>query len=352
MIYMKKATSIVLTAAFITGISVCYNVNSAFAYSGSTNTSISYQAEELGVTLPYSQEAQAKYDLPSEFSINYMPKMLIVMSNSPVEILHELGVEMLAVPNILDESQDWIQDLDAERLPLTASTLDVEAILSREPDMIIMSAGKREKYGKFFENNGTPVYYLVTTGNGTIEDVRYDVTVYGKAFHKEHETEKILAKFDQLEADIEAWKKENSSLAGQKMMILLDCPPGYTNNSQTALGDMLKRLGYENITDSIPGLESMMGSNTLYISTEIIVSQNPPIIIAQPAGTGMGISITSKAFETMLQTEFKKNSALWNSISAVKNGRILCLGTDDYPGTVGLGILDCYYYLMENLPTL
>ena len=112
-----------------------------------------------GVVLPYSETAQEQYGLPAELRLETTPERIIVMTLGPTEILHELGVELLAVPDTIDESQAWTQDLEAERLPFSANSMDTEGIIAMEPDLIIMSAGKRETYGTFFEEKDIPVYY-------------------------------------------------------------------------------------------------------------------------------------------------------------------------------------------------
>lgn len=306
------------------------------------------------VILPYSAAAQEQYGLPAEFTLDHMPERLIVMTMGPTEILHELGVEMIAVPDIIDESQEWAQDLDAQRLPFTAKTMDTESIVALKPDMIIMSAGKKEAYGDFLESQGIPVYYTVSASmdGGAIDSVKEEVRMYGNGFGRTEELAVLMNRFDQLEASIDAWKQEHANIAGQKMMILLECPFTYTNTSSTTLGGMLRELGYENMADSIEGLESVMGTSTLQISSEVIVEQNPPLIIAQPAGVGAGISITSEEYKTNLEAEYAKDPQVWESIEAVKNDKVLYLGTDAYPGTTGLGIFKCYEYLMEALPKL
>ena len=312
------------------------------------------QEEQAGVVLPYSQAAQETYGLPEEFVLEQMPERIIVMTLGPTEILHELGVEMIAVPDTIDESQEWTQDLEAERLPFSANTMDTEGIIAMEPDMIIMSAGKRESYGLFFEEKGIPVYYTISSSmdNGAIDGTREQVELYGKGFGRVEEMNAILARLDALEADIAAWREENVQLQGQEMMILLDCPFTYTNNGSTTLGQIMASLGFVNMADSIEGLESVMGTGTLQISSEVIVEQNPPLIIAQPSGAGAGVIYTTQDFRADLEEEFADNAAVWGNVDAVKNQKILYLGTDDFPGTTGLGIFKCYEYLMENLPNL
>ena len=66
-----------------------------------------------GVVLPYSETAQEQYGLPAELRLETTPERIIVMTLGPTEILHELGVELLAVPDTIDESQAWTQDLEA-----------------------------------------------------------------------------------------------------------------------------------------------------------------------------------------------------------------------------------------------
>lgn len=341
---LKKLAACLLVGVLVTGCSG--NSDAKNNKKTSSNTQ--------GVSLAYSKEAQEKYGLPESFELENTPERLVVMTLGPTEILHSLGVEMIAVPDILDESAAWAKELEAQRLPFTAKTLDTESVLSLEPDMIIMSAGKKEAYGNFFEEKGIPVYYTVTNtmDSGAIDEVKAQVELYGNGFHRDEELKTLMSRFDTLETEIEQWKKENVNLQGQQMMILLEAPFTYTNTSKTSLGNMLASLGFVNMADSIEGLESVMGTQTLQISTEVIVEQNPPMIITQPAGAGAGISITSEDYKANLEKEFTDNSAVWSKIDAVKNNKILYLGTDVFPGTTGLGIFTCYEYLMEALPKL
>lgn len=341
---IKKLTACLLVGILAAGCSA--NTKKEDNKNGGSNTQ--------GVTLAYSKEAQEKYGLPETFELEKTPERLVVMTLGPTEILHNLGVEMIAVPDILDESSDWAKELKAERLPFTAKTLDTESVLALEPDMIIMSASKKEAYGNFFEEKGIAVYYTVTNtmDSGAIDEVKAQVELYGNGFHRDAEVKTLMSRFDQLEADIEQWKKDNADLQGQKMMILLETPFTYTNTSKTSLGNMMESLGFVNMADTIEGLESVMDTQTLQISTEVIVEQNPPMIITQPSGAGAGISITTETYKNNHEKEFTDNSAVWSKIDAVKNNKILYLGTDVFPGTTGLGIFTCYEYLMEALPKL
>lgn len=355
--FQKKFLSAICACMMMfAGLTGCANPAENGTSSATESTASQSEPAETaqGVVLPYSEEAQEQYGLPEEFRMEEMPERIVVMTLGPTEILHELGVPLLAVPNTIDESQEWTKDLEAERLPFSANSMDTEGIIAMEPDMIIMSVGKREAYGTFFEEKGIPVYYTVTSSmdNGAIEDTKEQVELYGNGFGRVEEMNAILKRFDELEASIETWKKENADLQGQKMMILLDCPFTYTNGSDTTLGQIMESLGFVNMTDSIDGLESVMGSGTLQISSEVIVEQNPPMIVAQPTGAGAGMIYPTADFQSDLEEEFTENAAVWGSVDAVKNQKILYLGTDDYPGTTGLGIFQCYEYLMETLPNL
>ena len=163
------------------------------------------------VMLPYSEAAQEQSGLPAEFTLDDMPERLIVMTMGPTEILHALGVSMLAVPDIIDESQEWAQDLDAQRLPFTAKTMDTESIVALKPDMIIMSAGKKEAYGDFLESQGIPVYYTVSTSmdGGTIDSVKAEVSMYGEGFGRTEELAALMDRFDDLEASTSAHGSRN-----------------------------------------------------------------------------------------------------------------------------------------------
>ena len=60
------------------------------------------------------------------------------------------------------------------------------------------------------------------------------------------------------------------------------------------------------------------------------------MIIAQPTGAGAGMIYTTEDFKADLEKEYAENEAVWGGVDAVKNQKILYLGTDDYPGTTGL----------------
>lgn len=366
-----KKIALALCAAFLAGAALggCASTAASLDSSGgasatrsaaisapptSSDAESAVPGEEQGVSLPYSKEAQEKYGLPESLTLSAVPQRVVVMTLGPAELLHALGIELLAIPDTSDKESQWVQESGAQLLPLTAKTVDTEQLLTLEPDLILLSASKKEAYGTFFEEHGIPVYYTVSSSmdSGVLEEVKAQITLFGTGFGRTTERDALLEQVQALEEKITQWKAQNPGLQGQQMMILLDAPFTYTNTSTTSLGSIMASLGLENMADRIPGLESVMGTGTLQISTEVIVEQNPPLIIAQPTGAGAGVTVTSEAYQKTVEDQLAQDGTLWEAVEAVKEKCILYLGTDAYPGTSGLGIFQCYTYLMEALPAL
>lgn len=266
-----------------------------------------------------------------------IPSRIICMTTGPVETLYEMGIDMMAIPDSI--TTEWSDDIGAKKLPFSMSDIDIESILAMEPDFVILSTGKKDKYGKVLEDNGISTYYVKAGPMVLFEDIKNEVKIFGEAFNKQEKCDEILKRFDDIEKRMEEYKENHKS---QKMAILFGFPPSMTMSSNSYLGDIMSKLGFDNLSDKNE-LSKMGESQNYVLNMELMIDVNPEILVACSPGISEA-SVIQSSFED----EFKKNSAMWKNIDAVKNDNILYLGSN-FAKSSGIKIIDDVDSLLDDL---
>lgn len=294
---------------------------------GGTGVGAENSEEVEKFILDYPESMQEQFGESIELAKT--PEKIVVLTTTPVQTLYELGINMEAIP--ANSNIEWPVDIDAEIMQVDMMTIDVEAVLARDPDLLILSEYSAAGYQQTFEDNGITCYF--TSAFKDLDSIKEEVDIFAKAFGKEDKAKEILQSFDDIEDEI---AEISSKIASPKTLVISGYPIEYVQTSDGFTGYMASLFNVDNITTEA---QSMAG--TTAINMENIVNENPELIIA------IGSSLDESEIKENYQAEFAKNPEVWNSVEAVKNDNIIYLDKT-FAKSAGLRILDNLQILCDK----
>ena len=161
-----------------------------------------------------------------------------------------------------------------------------------------------------------------------LSDVYSEITEIGKAVDQQAKARKLIQTMKKRIAKV---IKTSKRIKSQSFFHELDNTL-YTATSKTFIGNVYQDLGLINVADAASGADS---SGYPQLSAEYLIQSNPEIIFLADAQYGESISTV-------------KARPGWQSISAVKNGRIIELPAD-IPSRWGPRIVDFYELVAKSI---
>lgn len=237
------------------------------------------------------------------------------------QVLDKLDAELVGVPktsNTLPERYQGIEEVGMAMDP------DLEKIVSLNPDIVVIDQHFKEKVDVAATELGLNVFYFDTTSYdnflGTIEDL-------GAAINKTEEAAAFISDVKEAETEIlaNAEGKEAPTVAvvfGSSSSFMLATDLSY-------IGDLVNRVGAENITNA---LEAEPSSGYIQFSLEQIIEQNPDYVLRFAHGN---IEETKKSFD-----EFFSQNPAWDSLDAVKEGRVIDLDSSIFNTSANIYMVD------------
>lgn len=349
---MKRFLTLLLAAALsVSALASCGGGDTAVS-SASTSTSETSAASESSEESSTVSEASASETAEDGFTLYYpsymqesegetlvleeKPERIIALSNSALQILIRCDFEPIAVtePTSFVEYPDWVSDLPV--ISTGMSSLDIESVVSMEPDLVIMGNHLKEDYGAQLDAAGIPVYYTSEGPSITYTEVKEEAEVLTRSFGIEADVEEVQAEFAAVEERAAAFKESMDPIP---MMILFAAPPSYQQTSKGYLGSILSMLPFENLSDDLIGADS----RTAPLDLEKLVELNPEVLFA--------ISPTSPSAEVLqasYEEEFANNPDIWNNLQAVANDDLIYLSSE-YVTSKGIHIIDSINSLIDML---
>lgn len=241
--------------------------------------------------------------LAGEVTIQKRPQQVLVLLNSVLDLWYMAGGS--AVARI--EGEDNIPDA-AKDLPTigTMSTPSVEKIVGYQPDLVILvnTLTKHREIQPALQQAGVP--------NISVSYKDYDDFLYlFELFTHITDQPGRGGELSEIKSRVDAEIAKAQGKPKQKAMILY-ATASYVKAGvpKSVVGDMLERLGAENIIDA----ETAHGESMVDFSMEKVLESNPDVLFIQMARDG------EKA-EKNAMNEIQSNPA-WQEVSAVKNDRI------------------------------
>ena len=178
---LKKVLSIVLSALICAAMCVC---------------GVAEESAQVTLYYPsYLQESEGE-----ALVLDQMPERIVCLSNAALQILVRCGIQPVAVtePTASVEYPDWVYDLPV--ISTSMSSLDTEAIIAMEPDLLIVGSYQKETYGQQFADAGIPVYYTSEGPSIAYGEAREEAITLARSFGSEELAAEVEAEFEAVEA--------------------------------------------------------------------------------------------------------------------------------------------------------
>ncbi|MBN2284921.1 MAG: ABC transporter substrate-binding protein [Tissierellales bacterium] len=309
---LKKTIIYILTAIFIlTSFTAC-NQGQAQEV---TTTSVESEIENLYPELIVGEtDTTVTYlSTEGELTVTKKPQKAVILMNSILDLWYLAGGEAIArvdgTTNVPPEAMD-VPSLGK------SSAISMEELIALEPDLVILSStfSSQVEMIPILEDNG--IEYVLISGNiEPYESFKQNLYLFSKILDKQdiydtkiaqitNDVQQIIDKASQIEN-----KPSAVILYSSAKNVMCELP-----NSLT--GDMAEFLGVINIAGDA-GIE---GANKVDFSMEILLERDPDFVLI----TTMGDVEECKA---RVEQDIVSNEA-WNSLTAVKEGRIYYLPKD------------------------
>lgn len=265
-----------------------------------------------------------------------MPERIVCLSNAALQILVRCDIYPVAVttPSSSVVYPDWVKELPV--ISTSMSSLDIEAVLALEPDLVIVGSYQKDAYGQQFADAGVSVYYTSEGPSIAYNEAKEEALTLAKSFGTEELVQEIADEFAAVEARAADYCATH---ARQSMMIFFHTPGAYQQTSHGYLGSMLAMLPFDNLSDTLVD----PASRTVPIDTETAIGMNPDVIFAiSPTAP------TAEVLQGVYEEAFAENADLWNQLDAVKNGNIIYL-SNEYVTSKGVQIVNSLNKLIDLL---
>ena len=246
--------------------------------------------------------------LGQEITIPEAPAAVAALSPTTVEFVYAVGGTSLTRSSSVtypEEAQDAV-DIGPSYQP------SLELIAAQEPDLIIADSMLQPQLAGDLASLGVPVLYA---GVATWDDIGTGLELVGQALDKSAAAADVIAALDEV----------NIGIAHQlppqvpKVLILNGTPDDfYAAKPQSYAGDLVGRLGADNVAEGAPDVGRFPGYTKL--SLESIVAAEPDVILAISAGAPGSPTITDSLAA----------DPSWASVPAVQNGRVSEISAELY----------------------
>lgn len=298
----------------------------------------SLASQEAEFTIPYPSYMTASEG--EALALPQKPERIVCLSNAALQALVRADIQPIAItnPSGFVPYPDWVAELPV--IATGPNTLDVEAIIALEPNLVIMGVHLKENFSQQLKDAGIPIYYTSEGPSITYTETKEEAITLTGAFGSEGLAQALEAEFAAVEQRAAAYVEAHDT---RTMMILFAAPPSYQQTSKGYLGSILSMLPFENLSDALIGAEA----RTAPLDMEQLVEMNPEFLFAiSPTNP------TAESLREVNEAEYEKNPAVWKELSAIRDGRILYLSTE-YVTSKGMHIIqsiDSLIDMLEQLP--
>lgn len=315
---MKKLFSLILAVC-------CMMAMASIGFAEAADTDSAF-------TMYYPAHLQEQFGETTQ--LDKVPERIVCLSNTALQVLARLDIHPIAITsNATSGLPDWVYELPT--ISVGMKSLDVESIISYEPDLVILGSYQKEAYGQNFEDAGIDCFYTSEGPSISYSQTKDETLCLVKSFGGDEFEAELASEFEAVEQRCADFTATHET---QTMMIFFYQPGTYQQTSKGYLGSMLAMLPFENLTDSL-----VDGDSPTTIDTEITLGLNPDIIFA--------ISPSAPSAEVLQETfeaTFDENRTLWNQLDAVANNNIVYLG-GEYVTSKGLQSVSSINALIDLL---
>lgn len=287
--------------------------------------------------LAYPKFFQQKFG--EALTLDKYPEKLVVLSTSSLYLLKHLNVQPIAVSRTVKNSRAADAYGSLPQIESGMNGVDTEAVIALQPDLVLMSSGMADKFGKMLTDLKIPVYYTSEGPMVTYDLNKEESLVLAEGFGGSVAKEDVARIYGEAEAQIKAYKDTHDALS---MMILFGMDQSYQASSLSFCGSLLQRLGFINLTDKNEGPEVRVAPGSM----EKVIAYNPQVLFLIAPPTGYDPAVLRQTFTDRIAAE----KELWKNSAAVINDRIVAL-PGSYTTSQGLQIVHDIADLIDTLNT-
>lgn len=274
-----------------------------------------------------------------EVTIPAHPKRVVLLNASHLDLYYYAGgketntiVGKSTSEALSDEVKEGTKNIEQIGVIHNPS---VETILKLQPDLVIgVNVPFHQQLIPTLEKANIPV---LIKSLDTYEDVISTLGFYGELTGEE---EIAKAKIKEIEADYEkAIARAENKIAPRSLIIWGTTDSFSMATSKSFTGDLLKRLGGNNIADNVDSVAK--DSGYIPLGMEYIATQDPEVIFVVTHGD-------VDAVKNSIDENLGQNP-LWQDISAVKNNRVYVLPYQLFAVNPGTNIAKAINILADDL---
>ena len=247
-------------------------------------------------------------DLGRTVELAEKPQRIVVTSASFLEPLEAVGGAGLVAgrPDSRTKMPAYAKNLTSVG---KVYQIDVEKVLSCNPDLVIVNKGMNEKLVDTLESNGIRTLVLDMK---SYEDVKREVGILAQITGEKEKGEQLVREMDDKIQSV----RDRIPQQKRRVFIIHSTNQGLTVQLDGSIaGSVAHMLGWENAASGITPLEK--NPDAAPYSMETLVAQNPEILFV----TSMG---NLKEIQAGMDEMMQSNPA-WQSVEAVRENRIYYL---------------------------
>lgn len=260
-------------------------------------------------------------------TIEKNPERVVVFDVPTLDTMEELGIDkVVGVPT--SDYYDNLEKYNSDDYTKVGSLkeIDLEAIKSLNPDLIIIGGRQSSYYDKLSEI--APTILMSKEQTNYLKSSKGNIDTIAKIFNKEDE---VNEKYEKVLSNLSATKEKVNGAETLTVMVNEGNLSVYNENSRYAL--IYQELGFKNADETIE--DSTHGQSVTF---EYLSEINPEYLIILDRGSAIGKTSTAK---TIMENDIVK------STDAYKNGKMIYL--DSYTWYINDGGLNSLNKMAEDI---
>jgi len=245
-------------------------------------------------------------DLGRIVQINGIPRRIISLSPSNTEIVYALGLEKYLIG--VTTYCNYPPAVKEKPQVSEYSTVDVEKVVSLQPDLILADNIHKTEVIPAFEKLGIPVLGIVAPN---LDRLLADIDLVGKASGKRQEA---VVLGNDLKNRILAVSEKTTGAAQPRVFFVTWHDPLWTVGRGSMIDDLIVKAGGANIASDLSANQT--------ISLETAIQRNPQIIV-----------VLSSMGDQAVSYNFLKNEPRFQATDALKNNRVYQVDSDIFART-------------------
>lgn len=285
-----------------------------------------------------ADETQTNYPLTvtdasgREVELEKKPEKVAVISATLLASYCAVGGEAIGISDDGAERQDVPEDVKGLPTVGPVYNIDMEKLMSLEPDFIIAQKGIHDRYIPMFEQSGIPFVVLAMK---TYEDTMETIGVLGDITENQQKAQEIIDNnMKQVDKIVDELPDANKKVA----ILYVTSEDVSVKLENSIAGDVVNILKLDNMSNGVK--PANMGSETAPFSMERIVEYDPDVILVTTMVSSKDIA------EERIKKDVETNPA-WSELRAIKEGNMKYLPQEMFLQNAGQGYWKAVEYMAK-----